>query len=78
MRKLSENGRRGGRIAIPGSAVKCEVGDKVVVFQYDGKGLRGGVVVTEVHKCGNKVHVLFPTASTVLALAAIYSTITRL
>jgi hypothetical protein len=32
-------------------------GDKVVVFQYDGKEFRGVVVLTEVHTSGNKVRV---------------------
>jgi hypothetical protein len=32
-------------------------GDKVVVFQYDGKEFRGVVVLTEAHTSGNKVRV---------------------
>jgi hypothetical protein len=32
-------------------------GDKVVVFQYDGKEFRGVVVLTETHTSGNKVRV---------------------
>jgi hypothetical protein len=30
-------------------------GDKVVVFQYDGKEFRAVVVLTEAHTSGNKV-----------------------
>jgi hypothetical protein len=32
-------------------------GDKVVVFQHDGKEFRGDVVLTEVHTSGTKVRV---------------------
>jgi hypothetical protein len=32
-------------------------GDKVVVFQYDGKEFHGVVVLTEVHTSGTKVRV---------------------
>jgi hypothetical protein len=32
-------------------------GDKVVVYQYDGKEFPGVVVLTEVHTSGNKVRV---------------------
>jgi hypothetical protein len=32
-------------------------GDKVVVYQYDGKEFKGNVVLTEVHTSGNKVRV---------------------
>jgi hypothetical protein len=32
-------------------------GDKVVVYQYDGKEFRGVVVLTEAHTSGNKVRV---------------------
>jgi hypothetical protein len=34
-----------------------KLGDKVVVFQHDGKEIHGVVVLTEAHTSGNKVRV---------------------
>jgi hypothetical protein len=41
------------------SSTAFNPGDKVVVYQYDGKEFRGMVVLTEVYISGNKVRVRF-------------------
>lgn len=37
--------------------VTFKPGDKIVVYQYDGKEFKGVVALTEVHTSGNKLRV---------------------
>jgi hypothetical protein len=49
--------RRPAASSRAGYVAAFKPGDKVVVFQYDGKEFHGVVVLTEVHTSGTKVRV---------------------